>query len=156
MKTILIKYISVDDDVKGIRENQSSEAIGRYMEKYESGTSKPILVKEIDRQHFILIDGHHRLEACKKLKYEKIDVEPIEIDDKNIYARAVEENQGHGVSLTKDEEEKIIGELIKRGRLQIDIAKILTKTNGRISQIIKSSKILTSLIAKQTNISTTI
>jgi len=156
MKKVLIKYISVNENIKGIRKKQSEEAIGRYMEKYESGTSKPILVKEINRTSFILVDGHHRLEACKKLKYEKIDVEPIEIEDKDIYSRAVEENQGHGVSLTKDEEEKIIGELIKRGRLQIDIAKILTKTNGRISQIIKSSKILTSLIAKQTNISTTI
>ena len=78
------------------------------MEKYESGTSKSILVKEIDRQHFILIDGHHRLEALKRLKAEKIEVEVIDISDKEIYSKAVESNQGHGVPLTPKEQENIL------------------------------------------------
>jgi len=56
--------------------------------------------------------------------------------------------------LTKEEEENIIGELIKKHKKQKDIAKIFTKTTGRISQIIKASKYLTSLATKQTKSST--
>ncbi|KKM13647.1 hypothetical protein LCGC14_1714240, partial [marine sediment metagenome] len=106
MKEVLIKYVEELQEVKDIR-STSQEAIGRYMEKYESGTSLPILVKEINRQKFILIDGHHRLEAKKKLKKNKIDIEVIEIEDKEIYSRAVEANVGHGVHLTKEEEKEV-------------------------------------------------
>lgn len=154
MKTILIKYISISDDVKGIRNVQNDEAIGRYMEKYESGTSKPILVKEVDRQNFILIDGHHRLEACKRLKKEKIDVEVIKINDKDIYSRAVEENQGHGISLSKDEEENILVKLIKEGKTQKEIGKIFGVGQSTIAMRIKKNPILVKSIIDKTNIST--
>ncbi len=44
IKEIPIEYIETDDKVVSIRNSQSEEAIGRYMEKSESGTSKPICV----------------------------------------------------------------------------------------------------------------
>ena len=154
MKTILIKYISINEDVKGIRDSQNNEAIGRYMEKYESGTSKPILVKEIDRQHFVLIDGHHRLEACKRLKNEKIDVEVIDIEDKDIYSKAVESNQGHGVSLTKDEEENILVKLIEEGKTQKQIGKIFGVGQSTIAMRIKRNPLLVKSLSDKTNIST--
>lgn len=154
MEKILIKYINISDDIKGIRNNQNDEAIGRYMEKYESGTSKPILVKKIDRKSFVLIDGHHRLIACQRLKKEKIDVEIINIDDKDIYSKAVEENQGHGVSLTKQEEENILIKLIESGKKQKEIAKIFGITREAISKRINRNPILKEGQSTITNTST--
>ena len=42
IKEIPIEYIEVDEKIADIRSSQSEEAIGRYMENYESVTSKPI------------------------------------------------------------------------------------------------------------------
>ena len=153
-KQVLLKYIQVDDSVKSIREEQSEEAIGRYMEKYESGTSKPILVKEIDRQHFILIDGHHRLEALRRLKAEKIEVEVIDISDKEIYSKAVESNQGHGVPLTPKEQENILIKLVEEGKTQQEIAKVFGVGQQAISKRINKNQILVKQLSSKINIST--
>ena len=153
-KQVPLKYIQVDDSVKSIREEQSEEAIGRYMEKYESGTSKPILVKEIDRQHFILIDGHHRLEALKRLKAEKIEVEVIDIPDKEIYSKAVESNQGHGVPLTPKEQENILIKLVEEGKTQQEIAKVFGVGQQAISKRINKNPILVKQLSSKICIST--
>jgi len=124
MKTIPVNYIQESDEIKGIRENQSEEAIVRYMEKYESGTSKPILVKKVCEQAYILIDGHHRLDACKRLKKNKIDVEVIDCSEKELYSKAVEENLKHGVTLTKEEQEQILIKLVEQGKTQAEIGRV--------------------------------
>jgi len=152
-KQVLLKYIQVDDSVKSIREEQSEEAIGRYIEKYESGTSKPILVKEIDRQHFVLIDGHHRLEALKRLKAEKIEIEVIDIPDKEIYSKAVESNQGHGVPLTPKEQENILIKLVEEGKTQQEIAKVFGVGQSAIANRISRNPMLKKSLSDKINIS---
>ena len=137
-KEIPIEYIEFDEKIKGIRNSQSEEAIGRYMEKYESGTSKPISVKEIDRQHYILIDGFHRLEAIKRLKRRKIEAETIDISDKELYAKAVEFNVEHGVQLTKEEEEGILINLFEDGKTQGEMGKIFHISQQAISKRIEN------------------
>jgi len=140
IKEIPVEYIEFDEKIKDIRNSQSEEAIGRYMEKYESGTSKAILVKEIDRQHYVLIDGFHRLEAIKRLKKRKIEAEITNIEDKELYSKAVEQNVEHGVRLTSDEEEKIILELFEQGKTQEEMGKIFHLSQQAISKKIKSNK----------------
>jgi site-specific DNA-methyltransferase (adenine-specific) len=154
MKEIAIEFIQFDEKIKKIRDNQNEEAIGRYMEKYESGTSKPILVKEVDRQNFILIDGHHRLEAIKRLKRRKIDVEVIDISDKDIYSKAVECNQEHGVRLNESEEEKIILELFEQGKTQEEMAKVFHVGRTTITMRIQKNPVLKKSMIDKTNIST--
>ena len=153
-KEILIKYIKIDDKIKGIRTKLNEEAIGRYIEKYESGNTKPILVKEIDRQNFILIDGHHRVEACNRSKKQKIDAEVIDIEDKDIFSKAVECNQEHGVRLTESEEEDIIIELFEQGKTQEEMGKVFHVSQGAISQRINNNKRLKLLVTNKTNTST--
>ena len=153
IKEISVEYIEFDEKIKDIRNSQSEEAVGRYMEKYESGTSKPILVKEIDRQHYILIDGYHRIEALKRLKRRKIEAEVIEIDDKDIYSKAVEQNVEHGVRLTNEEEEKIILELFEQGKTQEEMGKIFHLSQQAISKKIKSNKKLALQLSSKINIS---
>lgn len=151
-KQIQIKYIEKDDAIVAIRKIPSEEAIGRYMEKYNSGTTKPIKVKEIDRKKYILIDGHHRLEAVKRLKKEKIDAELFEGDD--VYSAAVEANQEHGVPLTKDEEKSVFVNLIKVGKTQKEIGVIFHISQGAVSQRISNDKELQLLVANKSGVST--
>ena len=154
IKEIPIEYIETDEKIVSIRNSQSEEAIGRYMEKYESGTSKPIKVKEIDRQHYILIDGHHRVEAKKRLKKRKIEAEIIDVSEKDIYSKAVEENVEHGVSLTNDEEEKILINLFKEGKTQEQIAKVFHVGQPAIAMRIKRNPLLKKSLSDKICIST--
>ncbi len=137
MKEIPIEYIKIPEDIDGIRKLHE-EVVGRYMEKYESGTSKPILVKEIDRHNYILIDGKHRLEAKKRLKkYRRIDCEITDLDDRELYAKAVECNMEHGVRLSENEEIDVLKNLIEEGRTQEQMAKIFHISRSAIAMRIK-------------------
>ena len=153
-KEIPIEYIEFDERIKNIRNAQSEEAIGRYIEKYESGTSKPISVKEIDRQHYILIDGHHRIEALKRLKRRKIEADILDITDKELYSRAVEKNVDHGVSLTKDEEEQIIYNLIEGNKTDKEIGVIFKLSRQAITKRVNSSQSLKKLRGSKTKVPT--
>ena len=154
IKEIPVEYIEKNEKIVGIRTQQSEEAIGRYMEKYESGTSKAILVKEIDRQHYILIDGFHRLTAIKRLKKRKIEAEIIDILDKDIYSKAVEQNVEHGVPLTEEEQSKILKELvINGGKIQSELAKIFHINQPAISKRIQKDKELVLFLRNKSNIS---
>ncbi len=154
IKEIPIEYIETDEKIVSIRNTQSEEAIVRYMEKYESGTSKPISVKEIDRQHYILIDGHHRIEAMKRLKKRKIDAEVIDVSDKDIYSKAVEENVEHGVSLTKEEEKDIIINFIKDGKSHEEMSSVFHVGRTAITNRIKRDPLLRKLQSDKINIPT--
>ncbi len=154
IKEIPIEYIEVDEKIADIRSSQSEEAIGRYMEKYESGTSKPILLKEIDRKNYILIDGHHRLKAIERLKRRKIEAELIDINDKEMYSKAVECNQEHGVSLTNEEEEKVLINLFEEGKTQEQIAKVFHVGQSAISMRVKRNPMLVKSLSDKINIST--
>jgi len=154
-KEIPIEYIEFNERIKSIRNAQSEEAIGRYMEKYESGTSKPISVKEIDRQHYILIDGHHRIEALKRLKRRKIEADVLDITDKELYSRAVEKNVEHGVSLTKDEEKEIIVNFIGDGKTHDEMAKTFHIGRTAITNRINRDPVLRKLQSDKINIPTT-
>ncbi len=154
IKEIPIEYIEFDEKIVSIRNSQSEEAIGRYMEKYESGTSKPISVKEIDRKHYTLIDGHHRIEAIKRLKKRKIEAEIIEIEDKDIYSKAVECNQEHGVQLTKEEEEQVLINLVEEGKTQEQIGKVFHVSREAISKRVNRNESLKKVLSTKTKLST--
>jgi len=154
MKEIPIEYINIEEKIKNIRESQSDEAIGRYMEKYEAGNSKPILLKEINRKEYILIDGHHRIEAIRRLKRRKIEADIIDIEDKEIYSKAVEENLKHGISLTKDEEEQILINLIEDGKTQEEVAKVFNINQPAIAKRIKKIKNLDLFLRNKIKLST--
>ncbi len=152
-KEIPIEYIKLPENIDGIRKLQET-AIGRYMEKYESGTSKPILVKEIDRQEYLLIDGKHRLEAKKRLKKRKIDCEITDLPDRELYAKAVECNMEHGVRLSEDEEIEVLKNLIEEGRTQVNMAKIFHINQPAISKRINCNESLKLLLRNKIKVPT--
>ncbi len=154
MIEVMIDYIEELPEIKAIRKNHSEEAIGRYMEKYEFGTSKPILVKKINRQKYILIDGHHRLEAKKRLKNKKIDIKILDIGDKEVFDKAVEANQEHGVPYTKEEENEVLKTLIESGKTQQQIANIFHIGQSAIAMRIKRDSMLAKSLGDKINIST--
>ncbi len=150
IKIIPINYIEIDEKIDEIRK-LDEVMVGRYIEKYESGTSKPILVKRIGRDKYILVDGKHRLKACKNLKRNKIDCELFDGDD--IYSKAVEMNQEHGIPLTKEEEETVLINLFEMGKTQEEIAKIFHIGQSAIAMRIKRNPMLTKSLCDKTNIS---
>ncbi len=153
IKEVPIEYIKLPENIDGIRKI-NDEAVGRYMEKYESGTSKPILVKEINRQEYILIDGKHRLEAKKRLKKRKIDCEITDLPDRELYAKAVECNMEHGVRLSESEEIEVLKNLIEEGRTQEKMAKIFHIGREAISKRINRNEILKKVQSTKINIPT--
>ncbi len=74
----------------------------------------------------------------KRLEKRKIDAEIIDVSDKELYGRAVEFNQGHGVKLTMDEEKDIIINFIEDGKTHDEMAKVFhigrTAVTNRISR----------------------
>ena len=155
IKQLAIAYIVLDEKLKGIREHQDDIAIGRYMEKYESGESKPIIVKKIGNDQYKLIDGHHRLEAIKKLKRNRIDAEIKDIPDEEEYSFAVKENLKHGVSLSLGEENAVLTELLlNQSKTQEQVAKIFGVTQQAIAKRIDKDQTLKKQLSSKIKVPT--
>ena len=73
--------------------------------------------------------------------------------DKDIYSKAVEQNVEHGVSLTNEEEERIIIELFEQGKTQEEMGKIFHIGQSAIAMRIKRNKILAKSLSDKINIS---
>ena len=93
-------------------------------------------------------------QAMKRLKKRKIDAEIIDVSDKDIYSKAVEENVEHGVSLTNEEEENILINLFEEGKTQEQIAKVFHVGRTAIAMRIKRNPKLVKSMSDKINIST--
>jgi len=114
------------------------DAIQRYMDLYRSGKEKAIKVQAGTN---VVIEGFHRLEACKRLGLKKILVEYVEADDKDLRALAYKYNSPHGVPFTIEERNKFIVDLyFKDGWTQQQIADLVGLSQNRVSEILASSE----------------
>ncbi len=154
MKVIRIENIVVDEDSLFLREGYNNDAVERYAEMYLAGKTKPIVVSKIGADKYKLVDGFHRVKACKKIDQKKIDAEIIDVDERDAFARAVEENLKHGIILTKPERQRALQHLmLKDGRRQTEIAKIFGVVKSTVSGWVKEDKVLESSLNEQTNTS---
>jgi len=104
---------------------------------YEEGRSKPIQVGIKDGDKPVLIDGFHRITACKELGKTIIDAEIIETNGQNLIELAIRANINHGVPLTRDELYYQIGKLkYEQNYTQEQIGDIFGYTHQRVGQII--------------------
>lgn len=82
----------------------------------------PIVVADVGKSKYVLIDGRHRLEACKILKTTDIDAEIITgLTEKQIFEEAVRKNIEHGQPLTPYDKRNIA---LKLRHWKYDPAKI--------------------------------
>jgi len=99
------------------------DEVQRYMELYRSGWEKAIRVQAGTN---VVIEGFHRIEACKRLGLKKILVELVEVDDKDLRALAYKYNRPHGVPLTREERNNLIVKLyFEDGKTQQQIADLV-------------------------------
>jgi len=120
-----------------IRFGLNEDAIQRYMDLYRSGKEKAIKVQAGTN---VVIEGFHRLEACRRLGLKKILVEYIEADDKDLRALAYKYNRAHGVLFTREERNKLIVDLyFEDGWTQQQIADLTGLSVQAISKIISNS-----------------
>ncbi|OAT83720.1 helix-turn-helix domain-containing protein [Desulfotomaculum copahuensis] len=102
------------------------DTVARYREALEAGAKLPPLVVMPDGR---LLDGRHRLEACRQLGVETVEV--VVEDPTDPDARAVELNLRHGRPLTRQE----LREAARRWygkRLVVEIAGLLGVTRQTV------------------------
>ena len=117
-----------------IRSRLNEDAIQRYMDLYRSGREKAIKVQAGTK---VVIEGFHRLEACRRLGIKKILVEYVEADDKDLRALAYKYNRAHGVPFTREERNKLIVDLyFKDGWTQQQLADLTGLSVRHIRRIL--------------------
>ena len=132
---VAISRLKVREDLF-IRFRLDEDAVQRYMELYRSGWEKAIKVQAGTN---VVIDGFHRLEACKRLGLKKILVEYVEADDKDLRALAYKYNRSHGVPLTREERNNLIVKLyFEDGKTQQQIAELTGLSQKQVSNIISN------------------
>jgi DNA-directed RNA polymerase specialized sigma subunit len=86
-----------------------------------------------------VIDGIHRIEACRRLEIDSIDVATENIPDNELRVYALKYNMGHGVPPNKEERDKLICDLyFKDGKTQVQIGKLVKLDDSQISRIINN------------------
>uniref|UniRef100_A0A6M3M3Z8 Putative methyltransferase n=1 Tax=viral metagenome TaxID=1070528 RepID=A0A6M3M3Z8_9ZZZZ len=118
-----------------IRSGYNEDAIQRYMELYNS-TGKFKAIK-VQAGTLVVIDGWHRIEAAKRLKVETIQADKIEVKDSDLRAKAYEYNKAHGVPLSREERNQLIGRLsLEDGKTPVQLAKLMGLSERWIREII--------------------
>jgi len=115
----------------------NEDAVQRYMELYQSGREKAIKVQAGTN---VVIDGFHRLEACKRLGLKKILAEYVDVEDRDLLALSYASNRGHGVPIPREKRDKIIVELyLVKGKTQRQIAELMGLSESAIRKILGSA-----------------
>jgi site-specific DNA-methyltransferase (adenine-specific) len=135
-KTIEVKKIKKDEQYQFRIEELNKDAIERYKDMYKSGTTEPLVIQKGTN---ILIDGFHRFDAIKELKYKLIDVVELDVLDEELKTTAFRLNAKHGIPPTKEERDKIIVELREQKKTQEEIGALIGLSQNRIAEILKDA-----------------
>jgi len=109
------------------------------MDLYQSGKEKAIKVQKGTN---IVIDGFHRVEACKRLGIKKILAEYIDVEDTDLLIESWISNMKHGVPPSREERDRfIVRSVTEFGKTPQQIADLVGLGTRRIYQIIGSEKI---------------
>lgn len=128
-----------------IRQGLNQDAVLRYRELLREKKKCPAL--KVQAKTLKVIDGYHRLNAAKAEDIKELGCELWDVPDSELRALAYRFNAKHGVPLSIEERNKIISDLYtKDGKTQIQIAGIVSLSEGRVSQILET------LGVKDTNI----
>jgi hypothetical protein len=131
-KTSLIEISAIKEGVK-IRTKLSPDAVTRIASAYQSKAAIPPVTLQKDSNK--LVDGNTRIAALKLLGKTEVEVTYIDIDDNDLYAKALELNKAHGQQLTKAEQNEAIYKLRHdEQRTWDDIGRIIGLSAGTVHQ----------------------
>jgi len=99
--TVRIEYLP--------RKTLDIETIERYKEAYDIGEKLPPIV--VQKEKKILIDGFHRFEAQKRLGYDNIEIDLMDIPEDEIYLTSIELNRRHGLPFSREDRDEQIRKL---------------------------------------------
>ena len=145
---IPVSDIIVNEDILP-RIALNKEVLGRYAETIHENIDNipfpPILVTPSGDNRFILIDGHHRLEAHRITGIERIKAIVVECrDEAHMVEKALVANLKHGLRLSKQEEIRVAKRLYQMGYSTARLSKIMGRSRGTIeywiSELIKKKK----------------
>lgn len=109
----------------------------KYADAMRAGAKFPPIVVIRRNGGYLLIDGWHRVEACKQNKKEYVQSEILKnLSDREIYVEAVKRNNGHGRILTQQERANIILRLQDLKFKQIEIADIIRIPADKIKKFV--------------------
>lgn len=135
-----ISMIELDKNIRDIYADDSLNELGDSI--LENGQIQPIVVYPKDGKYIVKV-GHRRFKACllRDIPTIKCIIQNDFDDEKQrIITQAIENEQR--LNLSSREREAYIARLIELGLSQVEIARVLHKTKGWVSEALTSHKLV--------------
>jgi len=135
-----INMVTLDKNIRDIYADDSLDELGDSI--LENGQIQPIVVCPRDGKYIVKV-GHRRYKACLLRDIPTIKCiiqEDFEDEKQRIITQAVENEQR--LNLSSRERESYIARLIELGLSQVEIARVLHKTKGWVSEALTSYKLV--------------
>lgn len=124
-KTINLKDIHFDEDLYP-RSGFSWQTAYDYSESMKAGSKFPPITLAMLNKKLYLVDGKHRIEACKNIKKNEIEAYVYKgWSRKKIFKEAVKANISHGRSLSPYEKRKVAVKLMEMNCSQSEVSGLI-------------------------------
>lgn len=118
IRNIPIEKISFDQGIYP-RASTNQEMVAAYADRLESTSPPPVKVAEYGDGRYLLLDGNHRVEACRKAGRKETEAEVIDADTRDIVRMGIlawsYNMDNRGVFITPDEVEKNVCRYFEAG-----------------------------------------
>ena len=135
-----IGMVTLDENIRDIYADDSLEELGDSI--LENGQIQPIVVYPRDGKYIVKV-GHRRYKACLLRDIPTIKCiiqDDFEDEKQRIITQAIENEQR--LNLSPRERERYIARLVELGLSQVEIARVLHKTKGWVSEALTSHKLV--------------
>lgn len=135
-----ISMVTLDENIRDIYADDSLEELGDSI--LENGQIQPIVVYPRDGKYIVKV-GHRRYKACLLRDIPTIKCiiqDDFEDEKQRIITQAIENEQR--LNLSPRERERYIARLVELGLSQVEIARVLHKTKGWVSEALTSHKLV--------------
>jgi len=135
-----IDMVELDKNIRDIYADDSLDELGDSI--LENGQIQPIVVYPKDGKYVVKV-GHRRYKACLLRDIPTIKCiiqDDFEDEKQRIITQAIENEQR--LNLSSRERESYIARLIELGLSQVEIARVLHKTKGWVSEALTSYKLV--------------
>ena len=135
-----ISKVELDKNIRDIYADDSLDELGDSI--LENGQIQPIVVYPKDGKYIVKV-GHRRYKACLLRDIPTIKCiiqKDFEDEKQRIITQAIENEQR--LNLSSRERESYIARLIELGLSQVEIARVLHKTKGWVSEALTSYKLV--------------
>lgn len=141
IRNIPIEKISFDQGIYP-RASTNQEMVAAYADRLESTSPPPVKVAEYGDGRYLLLDGNHRVEACRKAGRKETEAEVIDADTRDIVRMGIlawsYNMDNRGVFITPDEVEKNVCRYFEAGLSIKDLSELSQRTERTIERWTKA------------------